>query len=220
MIAVIQCAASKQQDAGHLRTLGGQEVLFVADPDAAPIGKNRRYARPDEWSDRGKSWRSILREYNDKPAGNPCGLLQAWQLYRPSAYEMLDRRFGRDRLYILSAGWGLIRGDYLTPAYDITFSASADRHKRRRRTDRYHDFHMLPVDTREPVVFFGSKAYGKLFQTLTAGVKGPRHLWYNSATAPNLPGVAVHRFHTDARTNWHYICAREFVEEKIQLPLG
>ena len=41
---------------------------------------------------------------------------------------------GLDRLYILSAGWGLIPGDFLTPNYDITFSAAQNvqRFKRRR----------------------------------------------------------------------------------------
>ena len=33
MIIVIQCAASKKPDAGHLQRCDGRKVLFVADPD-------------------------------------------------------------------------------------------------------------------------------------------------------------------------------------------
>lgn len=47
MIAVIQCAAGKKPGAGHLRRLGGQKVMFVANPDAAPAGVSYAYARPD-----------------------------------------------------------------------------------------------------------------------------------------------------------------------------
>lgn len=122
MIIVIQCAAGKQGHAGHLRTLDGLEVMFVAHPDSAPSHPNRVYARPDDLSDRGKSWRNVLQEYNRNPGENPLELLSAWQLYKNPVYEMLAKRFAPDRLYILSAGWGLVRADYLTPSYDITFS--------------------------------------------------------------------------------------------------
>ena len=36
MIVVIQCAASKRGDAGHLTTASGRPVDFVADPQSAP----------------------------------------------------------------------------------------------------------------------------------------------------------------------------------------
>jgi hypothetical protein len=62
-----------------------------------------------------------------------------------------------EKVYILSGGWGLITASFLTPDYDITFSQSAEHYKRRRQTDRYHDFRMLPEDTREPLAFFGGK---------------------------------------------------------------
>jgi hypothetical protein len=82
----------------------------------------------------------MLLRYNRKPAGNPLGLYSAWQLYENKAYARLVDQLGIDRVYILSAGWGLIRADFLTPCYDITFSQSADSYKRRRKADRYQDF--------------------------------------------------------------------------------
>ena len=51
MIVVIQCAARKSPDAGHLRRADGKQVLFVADPDSAPADKAYFYSRPDDQSD-------------------------------------------------------------------------------------------------------------------------------------------------------------------------
>ena len=47
--------------------------------------------------------------------------------------------FGIDNVYILSAGWGLIRASFLTPNYDITFSAPAGAYNLRRKYDQYCD---------------------------------------------------------------------------------
>jgi hypothetical protein len=63
----------------------------------------------------------------------------------------------------LSAGWGLIRTDFLTPCYDITFSQSAEGYKRHRKADRYQDFRTLPARSDEDIVFFGGKDYVRLF---------------------------------------------------------
>ena len=164
MIVVIQCAAGKQHHAGHLRTRDGQNVMFVARPECAPPHPDRIYARPDDLSDRGKSWRTVLQEYNDAPGANPLGLLPAWKLYRNATYGMLAERFGPDRLYILSAGWGLIRADYLTPNYDITFSkaGNVEPFKRRHLGDAYEDLG-LPSGIAEPIAFFGGRDYVSLF---------------------------------------------------------
>ncbi len=95
-------------------------------------------------------WRQRLLEYNTDHA-NELGLKQAADLYSNSAYRALVDKIGLDRTFILSAGWGLIRSDFLTPRYDITFSASAPPYARRRKTDRYDDFCMLPSESREPI---------------------------------------------------------------------
>lgn len=61
MIVVIQCAGRKPSDAGHLVSAAGKPVIFVADPDSAPINGAFAYARPDEPSDNGTSWRECCR---------------------------------------------------------------------------------------------------------------------------------------------------------------
>ncbi len=215
MIVVIQCAASKKPDAGYLQRRDGRKVLFVADPNEAPTNAPYDYARPDDVSDTSASWRNELLCYNASPGNNPFGLLPAWQLYENRTYELLAERYGTDRLYILSAGWGLIAADFLTPTYDITFSAQADRYKRRRQKDRYNDLRMLPANTVEPVVFFLSMDYVPLACDLTAEVKGPRYLFYNSKTPPEAPGCILKHYQTRTRTNWQYECAKALMNGEI-----
>ena len=173
MIVVIQCAARKQDHAGRLRALDGRNVMFVAKPDAAPRSGSQVYARPDDVSDTGKSWRTVLQEYNAVPGDNPLGLLPAWQLYKNSTYNILADHCGPDRLYILSAGWGLIRADFLTPNYDITFSkpGNVEPFKRRGHHETYDDF-KLPTGATESIVFFGGR--GLYLFVLQANRKGER----------------------------------------------
>jgi hypothetical protein len=162
----------------------------------------------------GISWRQKLIDYNNNPGSNPLGLLPAWELYLNSSYELLHDHFGVKQLYILSAGWGLIPADFLTPMYDITFSyvKAKDKYKRRRKKDDYDDLRMLPKGSEEPVVFLGGKDYVDLFCRLTAGVKGQRTVFYNSGIPPAAPDCTLKRFVTNTRTNWHYECAKMLVD--------
>jgi hypothetical protein len=81
MIVVIQCAASKRPDAGHLIAANGKLVDFVAQPQIAPRDPDRVYARPDDLCEDGISWRQHLLKYNDNPGDNPLRLYPAYQLY-------------------------------------------------------------------------------------------------------------------------------------------
>ena len=217
MIVVIQCAARKSPDAGHLCRRDGMPVLFVADPHSAPADKDYFYSRPDDQSENGVSWRAALLDYNKNPGDNPLALLSAWELYQNPTYGKLVDRIGVRNTYILSAGWGLLTAEFLTPDYDITFSPSADAYKRRRNKDWYDDLRMLPASTAEPVVFFGGKDYVPLFCSLTERVKGQRVIFYNSANAPDAPGCRPKRFYTTTRTNWHYGCANAFIKGEITI---
>lgn len=89
MIAVIQCAPTKRRDAGFLRKKDGTPVLFVADPAAAPPTDRCVYARPDDLSDTGATWRQVLMQYNENPGNNSLGLLKACELYKKRLYERI-----------------------------------------------------------------------------------------------------------------------------------
>jgi hypothetical protein len=211
MNIVIQCAATKDPSAGYWRTENGRAVSFIAHPVAATNSNKLIYAKPDDISPEQVSWRSLVRKYNKTPDHNPFKLYPAYRLYVNKMYRALVDKFGVERTFILSAGWGLIRADFLTPQYDITFSASAEEQYRRRSKDDYDDFCMLP-DDQEPVVFFGGKDYLSLFSSLTKGIGGSRIVYYNSASPPSLKGCTLRRYRTATRTNWHYECVKAFIK--------
>ena len=191
MVVVIQCAASKASKAAHLVTADGEPVNFVAHPEIAPKD-NGLYLRPDDDAGKGKSWREVLLAYNREPRCNPLGLLPAYRLYENPVYTRLVDKLGIENVYILSAGWGLIRSDFLTPYYDITFSLSArgaDAYKRRRKNDRYEDLCMLGEGKEEEILFFGGKDYVPLFCELTQAVKGTRKVFHSYGTGARRAGV-------------------------------
>ena len=217
MIVVIQCAATKTPNAGCLQRRDGKNVVFVANPECAPTGTACVYARPDDVTDTGSSWRDELRKYNASSHDNPLRLLPAWQLYQNKTYKLLAECYGLDSLYILSAGWGLIRSEFLTSKYDITFSNSACKYKRRGKKDRYKDLGMIPKETVEPIVFFIGKAYISLACDLTKGIEAEKYLFYNSKDAPHAPSFIQKRYLTRIRTNWHYYCAKDFMAGAIEI---
>jgi hypothetical protein len=211
MIVVIQCAAAKRSGAGRLVSASGKPVCFVANPEVAPADSNYLYARPDDLSDNERSWRQVLLEYNERPANNPLGLYRACELYANPVYAKLAESF-REKFYILSAGWGLINAEFLTPYYDITFSSAAEGYKRRRKGDRYKDFSMPPHLLDEEIVFLGGKNYVSLFCSITALARNRRRVFFNSQRPPDAPGCVLKWFATSTRTNWHYACANAVID--------
>jgi hypothetical protein len=220
MIAIIQCAARKWPQAGYLTKKDGTKVKFVADPAKAPACDGCAYARPDDLSDAGPTWRQVLLQYNTDPGNNPLGLFRACELYQDSTYRRLADRFGAEKTYILSAGWGLIRADFLTPYYDITFTHEVKKkapYKFRRKQDAYSDFCQLPSDTDEPIVFLGGNAYVPLFCKLTRTVKGIRTVFHYSPHAPRAPGCRTQQFPSNDNRRWHYECANAFIEGRVAI---
>jgi hypothetical protein len=220
---VIQCAGSKQRDAGSFRTANGRYVAFVADPAGAPATPGVLYAHPDDRSEPADSssptWRDLVTQANRRHLSNDCGLLPAGLLYTPSAYAELAEWAGADKLFILSAGWGLVRSDFLLPDYDITFSGSAEAFKRRKRGQRFRDFNELDDAAEEGIAFLGGKDYLPLFLALTASSSASqRMVFYNSLIPPQAPGCTVQAYPTKRRTNWHYGCAAELADGTLVLP--
>ena len=111
----------------------------------------------------------------------------------------------------------MIRADFLTPHYDITFSGNADPYKRRRKEDEYADLCMVPDDTLDKIVFLGGKDYLPLFGTLTAKIRSPKIVFYNSSNSPRSKGCRLERFVTTTRTNWHYKCANALIDGRIRV---
>ena len=215
MIVVIQCAGRKSGNAGTLRQSDGLPVMFVANPKDMQEDAERLYAHPDDISESGVSWRRRLLDYNRDPGANPLGLLPAWKLYQHPVYGRLVRTYSVERVHILSAGWGLIPAEFLTPDYNITFSANGGRGTQRNRTARYQDLCLLPQEPEGPMVYFGGKSYLPLFCELTRPFDCRKVVFYNSEDPPHAPGCELKRFTTTTRTNWHYQCANDFIDGKV-----
>lgn len=214
MRIVIACAARKHSG-GTFATTDGRRVIFVADTAQAPESARHVYARPDDRSDDGRSWRARLLAYQDDGPRNPLALLPAYQLYAHDVYRALVERFGVDDVFILSAGWGLIPAAFLTPAYDITFTRKAAPLNRRRKNDRYEDFCLMPDDG-APILFLGGQDYLPLFCRLGAGMRGTKTVVFNSTRRPDLPdGFTALRYQTRTRTNWHYEPAHDLVAGQL-----
>ena len=216
MVLVIQCAGRKRDCAGTLRHRNGSPVMFVANPKRLPHDARYVYAHPDDLSDSGITWRERLLRYNREPGTNPLGLLQAWELYQNSVYSRLVKAYGTGRVYILSAGWGLITADFLTPDYNITFSQAPKGNKRIKST-RFNDLCLLPQDSKDPIVFFGGKSYVPLFCELTRSFNCRKVVFYNSAAPPRASGCELKRFVTNRRTNWQYECADRFMNGEVEI---
>jgi hypothetical protein len=214
---VIQCAGQKNPDAGWWKDNNGKSVKFVAHPEIGLSAFDGILATPDDFSDQGETWRAQILKYNRNSAANPFKLYPAFKLYQNATYKDLVMKFGIEQIYILSAGWGLIRADFLTPLYDITFSANAEASKRRKKSDCYDDFQMLPEGINEPVVFLGGKDYLHLFCSLTSHIKARRIIFFNSGISPQAQGFDAIRYQTTTRTNWHYECAKALMNGDINV---
>lgn len=219
MDIVIQCAATKDPHAGTLRTQDGRIVHFVATPELSSGASGTLYARPDDISDlRALTWRDRLKKYVDEESdANPLNLREAYRLYRHPAYASLVRTFGICQVFILSAGWGLVRADYLLPAYDVTFNRRAKEKNPAAflaSTNGYKYFQQLAEGTESPIVFLGGRDYLPLFDSLTRPLQRERIVFTRSAdgnsAAKEQPRYLFEErpFAVAARTNWHYQCAQ------------
>lgn len=218
MIVVLQCAGTKRNDALTFSQADGRKVKCVARPDEAPPSAGFTYAHPDGMADLTRTWRQAVSETNQGHDGS-SKLHRAFELDEPPASPTLYRELvsvlGLDRVYILSAGWGLIRSDYGLPDYDITFAPEALKKapwKYRGRRDKFEDYMQLPAAETDSLMFIGSKAYLPQFLTLTKSYRGKRTVFYNSITRPTAPGCATELFPSRNRRTWQYECALKLLE--------
>lgn len=210
---VIQCCSSKQEDAGTFRVSDGKEVYFVACPDFYPFKKNKAYRPDDVNPETGHTWREDLINYN-RGLDNPHRLKKASELYKPEIYQKLASRY---ETYILSAGWGLIKSDFLLPTYDITFSRlSTEKWKIRELTDlKYKDFNQLRANHNDIVYFFGGSNYLDLFYKLTRKCPAKKVIYFRSKNIQLCDGYKYIEYKTKIMTNWHYKCAEAFIKKHL-----
>lgn len=213
---VIQCAGSKYADAGRLTTLSGEEVFFVAHPERYDL-QGKCY-RPDDFREgTTSSWRAYLNSYNQQ-GSNPNHLFPAGELYKAPIYLALVREFGATNVFILSAGWGLVRSDYLLPYYDITFSNQGKPYSKRRPSDRFEDFNQLSdvsIEPDETIYFFGGQSYLTLYQKLTQNITTRKIIYHSHGSTIQIQGYTCIPSPYPGSRNWHYQCAQGFIDGMI-----
>ncbi len=227
MIVVISCAGSKSSDAGRLNAPNGKPLQFVAHPERPE--ESRRdpsllYVHPDDDHGAGGTWRERLVEYNReyrRSGDNPNGLLPAFRLYKNRIYRDLVERFSAESVFILSAGWGIIRSDFLTPQYDITFSGMAPDEERRDygRDSGVRDFNALAEyrDSIEgPIVCFAGKDYLPLFGDLAGPIDCDKPVFFATNDPPAVPGCRPVRYTGKGGRNWQYRCAQDLIDGKLE----
>lgn len=233
IVIIIQCAGSKNSKCGFFRKDEKDEkkVIFVADPDSSPEEGDVIFAHPDDniTEDKPLTYREDLVQYNENRRNkNPYDLCEALSLYKPSIYQQLKNLNNNIPVYILSAGWGLVRGSFLLPYYDITFSSNSRIDKYKRREDDkidFHDFNHLKEDWRNlnlneyNIYVFVTKNYLDLFYKLMGEIDG---IGKNQITIFHLSDhiKKEKKFNyqlykeNSQRTNWHYSALKKFLLEK------
>ena len=195
----------------------GKKVLFVGEPENARPSSDWVFARPDDPSPYGGTWRDHL-VLNNVNSLNRSGLLPAVELYKKDIYAKLVARFGQAKVYIMSAGWGLVRGDFPLPYYDITFakmnknqSKEKNIYKFRQPKDIFHDFCHLSMKLSEQLIFFGSPVYLRHFVKLTSMYQGERVVFHGTVAPPRLAGCSWRPHKIRDRYQWPYECAEDFL---------
>ena len=154
----------------------------------------------------------------------------AYNLYSPrnpfnEVYLNLNEKFD-DRLFILSAGWGLVKASFKLPNYDITFSSKAMRENKRvfqNPNPTFNDFnhltdnHNLELNSNNEdiIVFIGGRTYIKQFISLTENSINNKLIYYFGMNPPaqDLPlGFSYRKyFHPDATNyTWYYFLAQDY----------
>ena len=230
MKIVIQCAGRKQSNAGRLSN-GDKKVVFVMKPvlakAIAPGGVD--YFRPDDqMPGSGKTWIQILEDYNSQK-GNPDELLEAIDLYVPEAYGEA-KQFGNDKgaeIFILSAGWGLVRGSFRLPDYDITFSSAQNvkEYAKREVGENLPGLNHIGVASeKEETHFFGGRDYLPLFYSLTEKLCGRKIVHHRNGTVVEERVSYEYSAFTPSKpkqkTNWHYGCLRSFMANNGHLSVA
>lgn len=133
-------------------------------------------------------------------------------------YQELVGAFGWDNVFILSAGWGLIRADFWTPDYNVTFSPQGKKDKpwvwRNTKDRSWLDFNHLkdaPITQDEPIHLFGGKDYLPTFYALVEAVPGRKIVHYKGNVERRSSFDYEKYEGSEKNRTWHYRAAKEFV---------
>ncbi|MBM4027434.1 MAG: hypothetical protein FJ280_18815 [Planctomycetes bacterium] len=215
---VIQCAGRKFP--APTLSLPGASIQFVAAPQ--PMMPNSRAPWDALPAPVNGTWIDTVRDYNNCQMALPAGvsvsgnapLTEAGSLYSPPVYGQLVQRFGPTHVYVLSAGWGLVRADDRIPIYDITFNSSALPMARMSPNVRSaYDSVRRTVDGEDDIHLFLTPKY-LLYWLSLFPFFGTRRIILHWRKGQRLPlgwrGAVCWHDCGERRLNWHYVAAKQF----------
>jgi len=203
---VMMCASGKNQS----YFTDFPEITFVS----TPLLDNEK--NPDDLIDNTEmTWRDYL-----FVSQNDNTLLMAYELYIPNIYIQLHNHFG-NKLFILSAGWGLVSSEFKVPNYDITFSQTAPANTIRNINNNvpplYNDYNQID-DSDSDIIFVGTPNYIPLFISLTQNLNCRKIVYYKNNDALQYEhlnnGTFEFRYYnTPARQKWYYQLAHDLCND-------
>ncbi len=216
MKIVISC--SNKKNGGNL-IYKGNEIFFVSKPNLVSKPEISSYFKPDDIiPNEERTWRDYTNTQNNNE------LLKAFELYKNPIYKSLYDKFKND-LYILSAGWGIINSEFRIPKYNITFSKRGEDYTHRENGDNFNDFNDIEsISPTENIIFFGGSDYLRLFYDITKFLPNKKIIFYKKKDITILnpflkdnPQIKLIKCETKASTNWHYGCAKRFLNEELTI---
>ena len=206
---IIICASRKNENSRIYHNEIELKIKAISDPQ-------NNIFHPDYVIDEeeGFSIRDIVLQ-----SQNNQNLAPSYQLYSHPIYTDLFEYLG-DRLFIQSAGWGIISSNFRLPYYNITFNQNANLNEIRANDADYKDFnHLENADNKEKLVFVGSIDYIHQFWQLVEELPNDKVIFHKNVNLPQdfpqIPARFFRYYETNARTNWHYQLARSIVNGEI-----
>jgi hypothetical protein len=230
MVVVIACSGPKI--GSNLINQNKQKIKFVSAPNQCINYRSVEdilFFHPDDLIENNKSGRDLILEMQN----DNSYLTKAYELYKErldikdEIYVNLYNKF-KSNLYIISAGWGIIRADFKLPNYDITFKTGVSPCNYRSFQVLFNDFNHLkniPVD--EIIVFIGSPDYINFFYSMTKDIPNKKVIFWKKAETPtkfknicNDKNFYFKYYETKKRTGWYYELARKLINGNFNLSLN
>ena len=217
---VMICAKEKKGNSNIIHENFNHPITFVAQPNGV-----NTFLPDGDIPNLNMTWR----DYVTNNQNNNVIPFKSYQLYIHGVYQNLFNFF-RYRLFILSAGWGLVKAEFRLPNYNITFSSSAKPEYKRvfnNLDPSFNDFNDLTYNhnvglnsENEDIVFIGGRTYIKQFIARTDGI-GKNKIIYHFGNEPLvvLPDNFFYVQYVPNNPNnyrtWHYELAQKYADGEI-----
>jgi hypothetical protein len=209
-ILILPCANKKNETDA---TYNGKEVYFCANPQ---LSKKSNSYHPDEIeTNTNKSWRELV---DNKKL---LKMIQAYELYIAKldgigVYENLYNLF-REKFFVFSAGWGIVRAKRELPNYNITFGLPdyAKITKKTKDLNYWNDLTTTNIPDNIPIVIAAGDKYIEPFIDLTKEMKNEKIIIYNTNDVNEKNGYEYVKWNYPIpNMNWYYYLTRLFKQHK------